>query len=903
MKSPFRLSLVVALLASAAVPAGAQSVTVPPDYEEGMNVVDGISIVATPEQWDKTCYALQDSPTKIVGIEIVADLDLSAPPTNVVFFHVPGNEPNAIPDEEAQGDSPELEPPVPVFHKTIGSLPVPLNGNGHRIVFHNNTEHKPLIDTITEKGSVRNLSVCIVSEVKYHATFGGLARVNKGAIDGVFAAVDLSLNLEDIIMKSMEQDCKVMIGGLVGENLGTISSCHVAARMQETYSELDATKMAQMSDGRQMSEVKIESTHFIKSFHLGIVAGHSHEDGKISDCYVGNVIRGEPVNSLFVLNKRIAYQPTQATQDRLGQAGEEGGKPTAPDLSVSWLGRVDKPDAGVVNLCPPQMLAETPPADAPDDGMQDPYGPGGYGLWKQGADVVFCYGNDSYSLAEKWDEESRKSMTPLSLAEDDALPPLWATDDNLSKFKDPAKWTFNVGPVPNLYSNDFCRYPVPTMRDREATVSVDEVSKSVSISVSDTSALWGVFNMLADAKTDFYREAKVTVPQSLAYAAGPLNFDTLTSANIAAALDSLPAVPSFRGSFDGAEVRNLAARTSGLFDTVAVSGRVSNLALTDALFYVSPAGSHFHRSADTVHVHLLTGVNSGSMTNVAVFGNVIVDEQDMKALDDTAVVISLVGENDGERLSGYIFIDSLLSTGTNKKMIPIKQNLATGRNKKRSNTKVAARNSAVATTPAPRDTAEYSQGECLFSDEQFANGTVANWLNHQGVGFSGVYEPYWAQGERVPVPAADSTAALYRVRVSIKRGVGNADTTLRHPVFANGGDSITIRYVSKPARVLMGGQPVAALGDSSATFVYCGGKTIEVEFGPTGIEPVKPAPLRVAVVDGVVVVGGAEGKVKRLFDAGGRMLAETRADKIRPPRRGLFVVWCDGRVAKVAVGR
>lgn len=902
MKSPFRLFLAVAMLVSAVVPAGAQSVTVPHGYEEGMNVVDGISIVATPEQWDKTCYALQDSPTRIVGIEIVADLDLSDPPTGVVF-HVPDNEPNAIPEEEALVDSPELKPPIPVFHKTIATLPVPLNGNGHRIVFHNNTEHKPLIDTITEKGSVRNLSVCIEAEVDHSATFGGLARVNKGTIDGVFATVDLSLDLKEIIMKSMEQDCKVMIGGLVGENLGTISSCHVAARIQEAWSELDAAQMAPMSDGRQKSEVKIESTLFIKSFLLGIVAGHSHGEGKISDCYVGNVIQGEPVSSLFVLNKIIVYEPTQATRARLDQTGEEGGKPKAPDLSVSWLGRVDKSDAGVVNLCPPQMLAEASTAGATDDGMQDPHGPGGYGLWKQGVDVVFRYGNDSYSLAEKWDEASRNSMTPLSLAEDDALSPLWATDDNLSKFKDPAKWTFNVGPVPDMRSNHFCRYPVPTMRDREAAVSVDEVSKSVSVSVSDTSALWGVFNMLADANTDFYRAAKVTMPQGLAFAAGSLNFDTLTNANIAAALDSLPAVPSFRGSFDGAEVRNLAARASGLFDSVAVGGRVSNLALTDALFCVSPADSRFRRLADTVHVHLLAGVNSGSMTDVAVFGNVIVDEQDLKKLGDTAVVISLVGENDGERLSGYIFIDSLLSTGTNKKMIPIKQNLATGRNKKRSNTKVAARNSAVATTPAPCDTAEYSQGECLFSDEQFADGTVANWLNHQGAGFSGAYRPYWAQGERVPVPAADSTAALYRVRVSIKRGVGNADTTLRHPAFANGGDSITIRYASKPARVLMGNRQVEALGDSSATFVYCGGKTIEVEFGPTGIEAAKCDPLRVVVAGGDVVVCGAEGKVKRLFDAGGRMLAETRADKIRPPRRGLFVVWCDGRVAKVAVGR
>lgn len=901
MKSPFRLFLSVAMLATAAASARAQSSSVPPDYEEHMNIVDGISVVATPEQWDNTCHALQDSPTKIAGIEIVADLDLSDPPANVVFFQGSGDGPDGIPEEDPLVDLPELEPPPSVFHKAIATLSVPLDGNGHRIVFHNNTEHKPLIGTITENGSVRNLSVCIVAEVDHSATFGGLAGVNKGVVDGVLATVDLSLNLKEIMMKSMEQDCKVMIGGLVGENLGTISSCHVAARVQETYSELDAAQMAQMSDGRQMSEVRIQSTLFIKSFHLGLVAGHSQ--GTISDCYVGNVIQGEPVNSLFVLNKRIVYEPTQATLGRLDPAVGEGGRPKAPDLSVSWLGRGGRHADGAVNLCPPQMLAEAPPADSPTgDGAQDPYGPGGYGLWKQGADVVFCYGNDSYSLAEKWDEESRKSMTPLSLAEDDALSPLWATDDNLSKFKDPAKWTFNVGPVPNLYSNDFCRYPVPTMRGHEATVSVDEVSKSVSVSVADTSALWGVFNMLADANTDFYREAKVTVPKSLAYAAGSLIFDTLTSANIAAALDSLPAVPSFRGSFDGAEVRNLAARTSGLFDTVAVGGRVDNLALTDALLCVSPADSHFRRSADTVHVHLLAGVNSGSMTNVAVFGNVIVDEQDLKSLGDTTVVISLVRENAGDRLSGYIYIDSLLTTGKNKKMIPIKQNLATGRNKKRDNTKVAARGSAVATA-APRDTAEYSRGECLFSDEQFADGTVANWLNHQGAGFSGAYSPYWAQGERVPVPAADSTAALYRVRVSIKRGVGNADTTLRHPAFANGGDSITISYLSKPARVLMGGTPVAAIGDSSATFVYRGGKTIEVEFGPTGVEAVKPSPLRVAVVGGEVVFSGVEGKVKRLFDAGGRMLAETRGGRARLPRRGLYFVWCDGRVAKVAAGQ
>lgn len=866
MKGLFRNLAVAAALAAVAVRAGVQGTSVPPGYREKMNVVDGISVVATPEQWDNTCYALIDNASQLRGIEIAADLDLSDRPVDSVT-----NE-----DEVA-------------YRQTIATLPVPLDGKGHRIEFHDNTKHLPLIGTIAEGGSVRNLAIDISATVET-ATYGGLAAVNRGAIDGVYATVDLALDLEQVLMKSMEQEGKVLIGGLVGENYGTIASSHIAARM----SDKDPDKQ----------ELTIASESFIRTFHLGCVAGYSW--GSVSDCYVGNVVCGEPVVSVFSFNKKIVYKPAALHPD--SPTTGELKAVDKPSLSVGWLGHVANP-GGAVNLCPPQMLAEgtggTEPvvAEAVADEPQATDDYGRAGLWKLGASLTFCHEADPYPnfLAHNWDEAGRQSMTPLALAESDASP-LWATDENLYKFKAPAKWTFNTGPIPDKAGNHWLRYPVPTMRGGAAQVEVDEQTRGVSVSVADTSGFKSVFGMLADANTAFYRSATVSVPRLLDFDAVALGMDTLSSANVAAALDSLPSVPSFSGSFDAAEVRRLAVRTSGLFDSVAAAGAVRGLALTDALLYVAPADSHFRRSADTVYVHLLAGVNCGTMENVAVFGNVIVDEQDLKKLGDTTVVVSLVGDNDGARLSGYIFIDSLQTTGANKKMIPIKQNLATGRNRKRTNTKMAARSNAVATAPAPRDTAEYRQGECLFSDRQFADGTVANWLNHLGEGFSGAYRPYWAQGERVPVPAADSSRALFRVQVAIRRGVGDADTTLHHPVFANGGDSITIRYVSKPARVLMGGEPVAAVGDTSATFVYRGGKTIEVEFGPTALEVVRPEPLRVAVVGGAVVVSGAEGRPVRLYDAGGRLLAETRAGRVPLPRRGVYVVWCDGCVAKVAAG-
>lgn len=782
------------------------------DYAKLLDIVDGVSMVRDSAQWDATCCAIADG-VDIDGVEIVRDFAMS--------------------DNQ----------------QTIVSLDVTLNGGKHKI----SGVSRPLVETIGETGAVRNLSISGNYITVGLPTFGTLACVNAGSVDGVLANVSLKVSLSDALNASLEAEDtasvgKVAIGGLVGRNSGAITSTHVSAAIESVEGE--------------DSEIKLSYDAMISSFHVASVAGYN--SGTVKDCYVGNVVGGQQRSAPIWLNGTVYATLLDGAENADGE------------FYVSCLtGNSDHTPTTV--LCAPGMAESG----------------------QEGGNLSFTtiVSNTVTPHSVLWNDDCTSAMTELEV--NDSISSWWGVDANLYLFDDPTKWTFNVGSAYSEETGDF-RYPVPSMIERIVDVETDKETNKILVAVSDSSSLKGFFEVVGDAKTGFYRDAVITFLSDVAYSPFYPYLDTLTAGNVGEVLDSLPSIPRFNGVLNGSNVDNLAFQTGGVIDTLDADGSVNNLVLNKTLFYVDPTNPGYLRSNDTVYVHLLVGLNNGRMNNVGVSGCVVVDDRNLSALGDTAIVIVLVGEDSGLGMSGYIFLDDPQTPGTNKRFIPVKQNLATGRNKVRVQNKVAMRNSGANKSlgfNVDLNSPRFKQGQCLFTDEEFGNGLVAYWLNHSGEGFTGDYTGSWTQGDRVPVSAKNKRTALYRVEVEQQ---GDSALTSA-PMFANGGSVITLRHSQRPLSITMGEDVVPVQSDTLTTLTYVGGSKIVLKFGPTSLVQVEASPFGVTVDGRVVRFAGGEGATKTLYDLAGVKVAETTADEVRLSQKGIFIARCGKWTHKLTV--
>lgn len=782
------------------------------DYAKSLNIVDGVSIVRDSAQWDATCHAIADG-VAVDGIEIARDFAMS--------------------DNQ----------------QTIVQLDVALNGGKHKI--ENVT--RPLVGTIGETGSVRNLALSGFVAVSA-PTFGTLACVNAGSVDGVLANVSLSLGLEDVLNASMAEDSasvgKVAIGGLVGRNSGAITSTHVSASIDGMENEGDTI---------------IVAGGVLSSFHVAGVAGLN--SGIVKDCYVGNVVGGQLRSRPISLHGTVLNY----VRDTASYAGM--------DLGASYLVGGNTGDAPSAVLCAP-FMSETEPE--------------GVGLGFESWSTLNWEMMQRHSLNGAWHDGG---MTGLEV--NDSISAWWGVDANLYLFDDPTKWTFNVGAQHSEEAGDF-RYPVPSMIERVVDVETDKDTRNILVAVSDSSSLKGFFEVVGDAKTGFYRDAVITFLSDVAYSPFYPQLDTLTAGNVNEVLDSLPSIPRFRGSLNGSNVDNLAFQTGGVIDTLDADGNVNGLVLNNSLFYVDPTNPNYLRSNDTVYVHLLVGLNNGRMNNVGVSGCVVVDDRNLSALGDTTIVIVLVGEDSGLGMSGYIFLDDPQTAGKNKRFIPIKQNLCTGRNRPQGKNKVAMRKEGGNKSlnfNVDLNSPRFKQEQCLFSDEEFGNGLVAYWLNFAGEGFTGEYTGAWTQGDRVPVSAKNKRTALYKVDIELQ----GDSALIGAPLFANGGSVVTLRHSKRPLSITMGGDVVPVQSDTLTSFEYVGGAKIVLKFGPTALEQTDIEPFGATVDGNIVRFAGVEGETKTLYNLAGVKVAETTANEVRLSQKGIFIARCGKWTHKLTV--
>lgn len=431
--------------------------------------------------------------------------------------------------------------------------------------------------------------------------------------------------------------------------------------------------------------------------------------------------------------------------------------------------------------------------------------------------------------------------------------------------------------------------------DRTRPDGVVQASVETPVNLSD------LFFAYSDGGSGLSTRTPVVIAKSLRFPAISLysaDFKTMSSR-----LAAWPSAEALAAKFRGNSVANLAARLNGLFGTLRAGASVSNLVLDDAFLLVDPEAETFERSDDgrTLYVHVIAGRNHGSLSAVGFAGSVAM-EKGAAPSGVEKVVVSLVGRQGRTgSVNGFLFLENPATQHrsvtylTDCQGVGFDESLAS---------KVAIRktdSAADSKTSAPfkPEDERYRYTSCAFSDEEFASGLVAYWLNFRGVGFSGEYKPLWRQGLRHPEAETNPAKALYKVDYQID---GESFLTSA-PVFANGGDRVTISYSRKPVTLTVGGKTVQP-GDESATFSYAADDVVAISWTRADFKPaekVREPGIEFDIKGSLITIRGAGKQVKGLYTVTGIKICETTGATLSAPKRGAYSVKIGKRSWRVFV--
>lgn len=318
-----------------------------------------------------------------------------------------------------------------------------------------------------------------------------------------------------------------------------------------------------------------------------------------------------------------------------------------------------------------------------------------------------------------------------------------------------------------------------------------------------------------------FSDKNVNIENAVSYDPMWPDLGILSADNIFMYIDGLRTVESYNGKMEASTVSNLTVRNSGLFGTLGSEAEVNNLYLDNAIIYIDPTDEKYVTDGKTVYVPILAKDLQGKVANFAFNGQIIVDSEDAK---DKEIVMTIVDEaGDEAEISGFMHLSDVLTTNDEKRCIIIKQNLGlrsgTGKKVKvamqRNSGGKSAKNKSINIPDYDED--ELMQSTRYFSEEEFANGAVAYWLNFSDAGYTGEYTGRWSQGKTVPVAATTKngvTNALYKIdygKTDLKKVSG--------PAFANNGSTIKLTYSEKPSSVTTGGAP-CSFGANSVELTF-----------------------------------------------------------------------------------
>ncbi len=402
-----------------------------------------------------------------------------------------------------------------------------------------------------------------------------------------------------------------------------------------------------------------------------------------------------------------------------------------------------------------------------------------------------------------------------------------------------------------------------------------------------------------------FSDKDVNIESPVFYAPTYPDLGIMSADNIFMYMDGLRTVESYNGKMEASTVSNLAVRNSGLFGTLGSESEVNNLYLDNALIYIDPTDEKYETDGKTVYVPILAKELQGKVSNFGFNGQIIVDSENAK---DKEIVVTIVDDaGDDAELSGFMHLGDVLTTQNEKRCIIIKQNLGlrSGTGKK---VKVAMQRSSGGKTTSNKSISipEYDEDELMqstryFTEEEFANGVVAYWLNFSDAGYTGEYTARWSQGTTVPIGATTKDGvsnALYKIdygKTDLKKVSG--------PAFANNGSKVEITYSEKPASVTVGGE-ACTFGANKLEVTFDHNKPIEILFAngtETSLNTLKQTTLSISTEGKNVIISGAEGESKTLFNLAGVRVAATTGDMMTAPASGIYIIRIGSKAQRIAI--
>lgn len=435
--------------------------------------------------------------------------------------------------------------------------------------------------------------------------------------------------------------------------------------------------------------------------------------------------------------------------------------------------------------------------------------------------------------------------------------------------------------------------------DEDAVAGTDKPE----ISATDGQSFLDIFSALS-ATEGGYANSNVSIKDDINFEAKNLDLNKLSASNIFSELDRLPTVGSYAGTMSGSTISNLAVRSSGLFGTLGDEAQIDGLIFDNATIYVDPSDTTtFETEGNDVTIHLLAKKNCGKVTNFGFSGNIIVDSELAKGKEISVCAVNEASED--SEINGFVRIGDLLGTGDAKRCITIKQNLGVKRPTSKKIKMATSKSLSIDNKSLPGNFT-YTDEELMkpireFSDEEFAQGAVAYWLNYAGPGYTGDYTARWSQGKTAPVLAqtiGGVSNALY--------AVDYGDTDLSHitsaPQFANNGSKITIAYDAKPATVTVGDQLLTNFGAESLSLTFDHTKPISIVFtSATSAGQASQGKVRASVSEREVTISGAEDAEKALINLFGTTVAKTKGQKLTAPASGIYILKVGSDIIKIAI--
>ena len=224
-------------------------------------------------------------------------------------------------------------------------------------------------------------------------------------------------------------------------------------------------------------------------------------------------------------------------------------------------------------------------------------------------------------------------------------------------------------------------------------------------------------------------------------------------------------------------------------------------------------------------IGLFVGTNRGTISNCVVVGTVLYDdacvnEENVELLNQLSFGL-LAGCNEGTIDHCIIFTPQSTQPDEpedNKACIAIKSTIGIGRDKKGKTTKTATVTSNKTATADDDENLLFPDAENdirEFTYDQFADGTVAYWLNYKKKGYTGEYGQLWRQGEKLPeLCDVDDPKPLYRLAVANTNGDEEHHVSVSRR-YANVDDEVGLIYAggNKPSEIIIDGRSEWASSD------------------------------------------------------------------------------------------